>query len=523
MIGVGGVTFAVAFAALFWFTRTERAALQVVPAPIDTLGVAAEVTRMRRQLVVHDSVLSTLTPPRREMVRAAAVDLAPDSTRPATDSATDSVRVRPMPSAPVPDSVREAVAALNTRLERAQNAPLAASWRALAADPLLQQDLRVRALADSLADAERERNEYDAVGGVDPIYLELSSRVTGYGRAIERIAVARRDDMLRSAGAAVAPARTGPSTWELARRYTEDSVRYAAAARERDAVARALDASARALTARRTAAEQQDAARARAQRRVDALAPPAAMLSASAAAAIGVALLLTLMLEIRAPRVYDDREAALQSEAPVMLSLRDTDAVSPDALRSAFGQLVFDIEASTGATRRLAIVSHDPKLALRTATRIAERAAANGHQVCVNAIGDPARPVRGSRGTTTGTASHLVMVRPDRAGDVVWSRETGEPGATGAQIEIRAGTLPAVRAALLADAAPASILLSVRIASTPTAWLVRAHTELGRLEGADLLGLVTWSPDIEDTDATVFAYEQASASGAHATPADMVS
>ncbi|HYW51418.1 MAG TPA: hypothetical protein VE861_12480, partial [Gemmatimonadaceae bacterium] len=256
LASVGAATFAVTFGLLLWFTRVEREALQRVPAPADTIDLARQAGSMRRLQFRADSILADASPPQRYVPRARVVT-AP-STAPATDSvATDTTVVvqNDQPVEPVtldavaaqvrvPDSVRVAAAALAARLQRAQNAPLAASWRALAADPLLQQDARVRSLADSLAEAERARNEYDAVGGVDPIYLELSSRVTAIGRAIERSALQRIASMLRPPtvlGGAVVLQTTGPSAEKLARRFVADSARYVAARARRDAAARVAD------------------------------------------------------------------------------------------------------------------------------------------------------------------------------------------------------------------------------------------------------------------------------------------
>ena len=238
LVSVGGVTFAVAFGLLLWFTRTERAALQRVPAPADTVDLARKAASMRRLQFRADSILAEVSPPRRVTRRpvlvsdtgVAAVGVSDSTTRdpvsgadalPAVDVAADPVVATEV----LPDSAKIAVAALSARLERAQNAPLAASWRALAADALLQQDERVRVLADSLADAERERNEYDAVGGVDPIYLELSSRVTGIRsrhrthRTAAHCDAAAAVHTFRSRGARAARPDAGGTCTTLCRRF----------------------------------------------------------------------------------------------------------------------------------------------------------------------------------------------------------------------------------------------------------------------------------------------------------------
>jgi tyrosine-protein kinase Etk/Wzc len=50
-------------------------------------------------------------------------------------------------------------------------------------------------LLDSLADIERERTAFGAVGGVDPVYLSLTSRATAIGREIKGIADAKRGEV----------------------------------------------------------------------------------------------------------------------------------------------------------------------------------------------------------------------------------------------------------------------------------------------------------------------------------------
>ncbi len=522
LTSVGGVTFAVAFGLLLWFTRAERDALQRVPAPADTVDLARATGSLRRQQFRADSILAELAPPRRYAVRASPLVISPvDSVRSDSGAPTPAVVETSMPAdtlsaigAPVPDSVRAAAGALSARLQRAQNAPLAASWRALAADPSLQQDARVRALADSLADAERSRNDYDAVGGVDPIYLELSSRVTAFGRAIERSAVQRLETMLRAPGSVAGvpvALRTGPSAAEIERRFAADTARYTAARVRRDRAARMADSVATLLSARRREALQRDSARARAQRRVDALAPPVAMLSASAAAAIGLALLVALLLEVRSPRLADDREVVTQSRAPLLLSIRTTDASSSDALTSAFSQLVFDLGAALVTTRTLVVVSDDAGLASRTAARIAERLGYDGRSVrVVSPRQGTARATTRRRGRATPTSTQAVLVQPERSQGVAWTGEFFLAAVQDDTITVRSGALDDVRPALTgAGTGAVQVLLVVRIGSTPTAWLTRARAEIHKSSGASAMGVVVWAPDIDDGDPVQFALDTA--------------
>jgi hypothetical protein len=539
LVAVGGITFTLAFGLLLWFTRGEREALQRIPAPADTIDLARKAASMRRLQFRADSILADVSPPRRYTPRAVAVAdsarLIPggaDSTRTPVDSNTTQ-GVAPSDAASpfslalpaavaIPDSIKIAVAALSARLERAQNAPLAASWRSLAADPLLQQDARVRALADSLADAERTRNEYDAVGGVDPIYLELSSRVTAYGRAIERSALQRIGALLEEATTVgpVVTTRVGPTAEERARRFVADSARYVTARARRDAAAEVSDSVAALLAVQRRAALQGDSSRVRAQRRVDALAPPLAMLTASAAAAVGLALLVAILLEVRAPRLADDREVTSQARVPVLLSIRETDASTPDALTSAFSQLVFDLEASLVSTRTLLVVSDDGVLAARTAARMAERLGYNGRSVrIVSPRQGTARMTTRVRRRATPTATQAVLVQPERSQGVAWTGEFFLESVSTDTITVRAGTLDDVRPALAAGEQDTQVVLVVRIGSTPTMWLSRARAEIHRTPNSSALGVVIWAPGIEDSDPIQFALDTALQRAMDAAPA----
>jgi len=522
LVSVGSVTFALSFSLLLWFTRVERDALQRVPAPADTIDLARAAASLRRQQSRADSILADLPTPRRFALRVVAPSVAVGADSLPVDSSSAAVPAADVPlavdtvgfGAPFPDAVLLAAAALTARLERAQNAPLAASWRALAADPMLLQDARVRALADSLADAERARNEYDAVGGVDPIYLELSSRVTAYGRGIERAAVQRLAALAGSvvsgatSVATVAPA--GPTAAELERRFADDSARRARAMLRRAGATQAADSVTRLLTARRTEAVQRDAARARAQRRVDALAPPLAMLMASAAASVGLSLLLTLLLELRAPRLADESEVETQARVPLLLGIRASDASSADALTSAFSQLVFDLGPMLSGSHTLIVVSDDAGLASRTAARIAERLGYDGRRVrVVSPRQGTARATTRKRNHITPTAMRSVLVQPERSQGVAWTGESFLEAVQDDTVTVRSGNLGDVRAGLMAEGHAVRVLLVVRIGSTPTAWISRARTEILSAAGAAAIGVVSWAPDIDDGDPVQFALDSA--------------
>ena len=197
------------------------------------------------------------------------------------------------------DSIGAAGVALAQLITRAEQAPLAASYRALAESPAMRGDPRVRALADSLADIERERDAYDAIGGVDPNFVALTSRATEIGRAIQDVAEARRDAMRRDL-AALAP----PPLPVVARPVIDTLPRVA----RRDSLAEVVVARARTLEDARRANARYEARAERARVLANVSAPPLALLGAALVLGLAVGFGSALVSEMRRPRVGDPRE-----------------------------------------------------------------------------------------------------------------------------------------------------------------------------------------------------------------------
>ena len=95
------------------------------------------------------------------------------------------------------DTLRAQVALLGQLLQRAELAPLPASFRALGESPRLRGNPQVRTLLDSLSAIERERDAFGVIGGVDPIYVALTSRAMALGKEIEAIAERQHAEMRR--------------------------------------------------------------------------------------------------------------------------------------------------------------------------------------------------------------------------------------------------------------------------------------------------------------------------------------
>jgi hypothetical protein len=178
---IGLVVFLVSLLGLIAVPRqAQRAAGIVAPSPRewrDTAGLIAGVDGERNRL---DSIETSLA-----SIRAYL-------TRPAPAPAVESL---PPETVARRDSLAAMVTSLVRLIARVEQSPLAASYRALADAPALRNEPAVRVLVDSLADVERERDAFGAVGGIDPNYVALTARATEIGHAIQQIADVKRAEL----------------------------------------------------------------------------------------------------------------------------------------------------------------------------------------------------------------------------------------------------------------------------------------------------------------------------------------
>ena len=96
------------------------------------------------------------------------------------------------------DSLSAAVAEITRLLERSNDAPLVASFRALGTASPLKGAPRVAQLLDSLNDLDKARADFGASDAVDPIFVALTARVGSIGHEIEAVARSRRAAMRRT-------------------------------------------------------------------------------------------------------------------------------------------------------------------------------------------------------------------------------------------------------------------------------------------------------------------------------------
>ncbi len=201
------------------------------------------------------------------------------------------------------DSMSLAVGALGALVQRATNAPLAESFRALGESPALKGDAVVRALVDSLADVERERDELGGGATVDPVFVALTTQANAFGRAIQSLAEVRLAALKREISAVQAtPQLAAADSAPLALPDTTQAADALRGMVAQVAVAR------RSISVARAANQAADSVNAGERSRTQ-LAPLPLLMVSAAIIAAALAFALALLEEMRSPRVADATEA----------------------------------------------------------------------------------------------------------------------------------------------------------------------------------------------------------------------
>lgn len=272
--------------------RTEGAALAAAASPPDTTAIIARIGAAAAARTAAETALSRARNEVLGRVTVTVVDTFPPELRQRRDSLT---------------LMSADIARL---LQRAADAPLPASYRALGESPAMRGVAGVKQLLDTLAEVERSRADFGAVGGVDPIFVALTSRATQIGKRIQQLAVSRNDVLRRElVRLTPEPPRLATAADTLRLSLARDSAENAAALARRQ-LAQALVVS--------QALEE----RAERARQIAAFGVPAATLLV-AALVLGIALGfgVALAVEMRHPRVSDGAEAEAISRARVLVTL----------------------------------------------------------------------------------------------------------------------------------------------------------------------------------------------------------
>jgi Mrp family chromosome partitioning ATPase len=528
---VGGVVFISALIAFVLVPRNASRKALAVAARIETRTDSAPTVAARdrylAELNVADSVMNAT---RRALipVPAAVIDTFPPAVRAQRDSLTAEL------------------ATLNRLIDRAENAPLPTSYRALAASPAVAADPRVRILLDSLADIERDRNAFGAVGSVDPVYLSLTSRANAVGRQLQAIADVKRGEvrgklaLIRPTPAPVVkPVITVDTTKILAQRTTAQQ-NYAAAVKQLDQIKQ------------KNTRIDRESARARDLANVGA--PPWAMLAAAVVLALAVGFAASFGTELKRPHIADPREAEQVTGARVLTvikppevvverSRRQADVEAPpliDVVSESYRTLYLHIASVEASVPIVTITGDDPGIVATVAANLAASAAYEARSTLLVDV-DPTtcsvasvlriQPDPGLSGIVTGSATWPEAIVPttigrDRPLDVLPSgtRRAGLPEAQVVEevrkelarmqrrydfIIIAAPTSYVQRSASSVIPAP-DVILCARIAHTTLGGLKSA---VDSLRGADMRihGLVLWDaemPQLETREEMLGATQQ---------------
>lgn len=242
------------------------------------------------------------------------------------------------------ESITTVVGTLNRLIERADNAPLPASYRVLGLAPAMIDDQQVKVLLDSLSDIEKERDAFGAVGGVDPVYVALTSRATALGRQIQSIAEAKRSTA-RTQLAVLRPAVPAPLL-----QARVDTVKYLA---QRLDAQRTYGGATAALAQTRITNEKIDRELSKARDLANVGAPPLAMLGAALVLALTLGFAVAFGLELHRPHVADAREAEQVTGARVLTVIRPGEVMVERSRRQADAEAPPLIDIMSEGYRRL--------------------------------------------------------------------------------------------------------------------------------------------------------------------------
>ena len=362
---VGGLVF---IASLIAFVLVPR---QATRAAVQVSSTLEERPDSNRTVAIRN----------RAAAQIAAIDSLLDvARRPVSAPAVAVVDTFPPEAVAQRQALAAEVTTLSRLIERADNAPLPSSYRALATAPSLAADPVVRALLDSLADIERERDAFGTVGGVDPVYVALTSRATAVGRSIQVIAEEKRAAARRQL-ALLRPAAPPPPA-----RPQVDTGKYLA---QRAVQERTYGDAVRTLAQMQSINDRIDHERERARDLANVGAPPLAMLVAALVLALTLGFGASLFLELKMPTVADVREAEQVTGVRVLSviepkeilaerSRRQADIVTPpliDVVSESYRRLYLHLAATEANVPIVTVAGDDAGIVATIAANIAAAAA----------------------------------------------------------------------------------------------------------------------------------------------------
>ena len=427
-------------------------------------------------------------------------------------------------------ALSQEVATLNRLIERADNAPLPSSYRVLGNSAPLANDPQVQPLLDQLAEIERERDAFGTVGGVDPVYVALTSRATAVGRSIQAIAESRRLS-LRQELSALRPPSPPPRP-----RISTDTTRYLA---QKAAAQRAYAGALATLAQIKAANDRIDREKSRARELANVGAPPLAMLAAALVLALTIGFAASLFFELRRPSIADAREAEHVSGVRVLTVIEPTEILAERSRRQAdesalplidvvsenYRRLYLHLAATEANVPVVTVAGDDAAIVATVAANIAAAAAYEARSTLLVDVDPTTSTISsvfrmssnpGLAGIIAGTSDWpeaivQTTIGRDRALDVLPSgtRRRGAPDAEVAERIRRDFARMERRYDLVVIAAPTAyvlrgpasiipgpdVVLCARIARTKTARLKEAVESLRALN-LRIHGLVLWDDDM---------------------------
>ena len=427
------------------------------------------------------------------------------------------------------DSLAAASANLGRLLRRVESAPLPASYRALGEAAELRTEVGIRALVDSLAEVERNREAFGTAGGVDPIFMALTARASQIGKSIQQRAEAKRLALRTELGRMAPLPQPAPASPSM------DTTALAAASESASrASSRAQSALSRARATHRALDDSIAAAR-----RVSAIgASLPAMFGSALVIGLAIAFAAAFVDENRRPRVADGPEAVAALGAPLLARTRTARnapeqarrradrEVSPliDRSREAYDGLLSQLAETPAALLPVAIVGDEPAVTAAVAANLASAASHRAHTTLVVDLDREQRSVAAvlrvapapgvadlaSRSVDWSEVLETATVGRDRSVDVIPSGDFAgrEPMPVLAnrlaqeldhlrrRYEVIILNVPGSdeESIRLVGVLASSVVVCARTAATPIVWLQQLAASL-REAGANVRGVVTWESE----------------------------
>lgn len=326
---VGGLVFVAALIAFVLVPREAASVAVNVTAQLEERPDSASAVAIRNRSAAEVSAMNSLLAAARRVAAPAAMAV---------------VDTFPPELVAQRAALAETLATLNRLIERADNAPLPSSYRALGQSSALAGDPGVQVYLDSLAEIERERDAFGAVGGVDPVYVALTSRATALGRSIQAIAEARRN-LVRGQLAMLRP--SAPRASEQARTDTAGFLARRATAQQ------TYVGAVQALSEITITNQRIDRQSSRARDLANVGAPPLAMLAAAFVLALTLGFGTALFFELRHPTIADAQEAEYVTGVRVLSVVEPTQVISERSRRQSDAVSLPLIDVTSESYRRL--------------------------------------------------------------------------------------------------------------------------------------------------------------------------